>query len=242
MAPGKPLSFTCTESSAPPQGESPQPRRVSARSHSRPPVMQNPHNTLWPEDVHERQLAFTRMWSLHESKLSRFLRSRFSNPDDVSDALQQTALKAWAGLLHFRGEASLATWLERIALNEARAFYRKRARHNVSFSPWPDSTDDLESNPLECAATASHPLESLLRQESEQHLRVQVRALPQKLRIVVEEAILGELTSAEGAERLALSEACVKTRRFRALARLRSSWRQETLRFRISGKARPTSA
>ena len=39
---------------------------------------------------------------------------------------QETFVKAWQGLRSFRGEASLATWLTRLALNAARDYLRRQ--------------------------------------------------------------------------------------------------------------------
>ena len=41
------------------------------------------------------------------------------NHEDANDVLQNTFLKAWKGLGQFQGKSSLATWLYRIAVNEA---------------------------------------------------------------------------------------------------------------------------
>jgi len=40
------------------------------------------------------------------------------NAADAQDCTQETFIKAWRQLHHFRGDASLGTWLHRIAVNE----------------------------------------------------------------------------------------------------------------------------
>lgn len=46
--------------------------------------------------------------------------------DDADDVLQNTFIKAWTSLSTFRGEASLSTWLYRIAVNESLDFLRRQ--------------------------------------------------------------------------------------------------------------------
>ena len=46
--------------------------------------------------------------------------------DDANDVLQNAFIKVWNHLSSFRGQSSLATWLYRIAINEALDFIRKQ--------------------------------------------------------------------------------------------------------------------
>jgi RNA polymerase sigma-70 factor (ECF subfamily) len=49
--------------------------------------------------------------------------------DDANDVVQNTFIKSWKGLLNFRGDSKLYTWLYRIATNEAITFLRKKRKH-----------------------------------------------------------------------------------------------------------------
>src|SRR3569623_3794386 len=59
-----------------------------------------------------------------------------SNPDEASDLTQDTFLRALRSVNGFRGDASLKTWLFRIAINESRNRFRwwKRRRRDVTVS------------------------------------------------------------------------------------------------------------
>ena len=46
--------------------------------------------------------------------------------DDANDVLQNTFLKAWNAIDHFRGDADIGTWLYRIAYNESLTYLAKR--------------------------------------------------------------------------------------------------------------------
>jgi RNA polymerase sigma-70 factor, ECF subfamily len=47
------------------------------------------------------------------------------DPAEAQDCLQETFVRAWRRLAEFRGDSRLATWLHRIAVNEALARKRK---------------------------------------------------------------------------------------------------------------------
>jgi RNA polymerase sigma-70 factor (ECF subfamily) len=50
------------------------------------------------------------------------------NRADAEDAVQNTFLKAYWGLQHFRGDAAFYSWLHRIAVNSAKTMVSLRAR------------------------------------------------------------------------------------------------------------------
>ncbi len=64
--------------------------------------------------------AFEELIVLYAPRLQRMLRRTLGSSADAEEVLQETFLKAWRAIGAFRGEARFATWLYRIALNEAR--------------------------------------------------------------------------------------------------------------------------
>jgi RNA polymerase sigma-70 factor (ECF subfamily) len=50
------------------------------------------------------------------------------NLADAEDAVQETFIKAYWGLQHFRGDAAFSSWLHRIAVNSAKSVLLLRAR------------------------------------------------------------------------------------------------------------------
>lgn len=98
-----------------------------------------------------REAFFESMVKAYGPKLYNLIRSIVLNHDDADDLLQETLIKAWTSLGSFRNEASHATWLYRIALNEAlkhqqRATLKKRflffRPENRMISP---AVDDAEA-------------------------------------------------------------------------------------------------
>lgn len=58
-----------------------------------------------------------RMIREHQARLTRLCYALLHDRDLADDAVQETFLKAWRSMASFRGEASMKTWLSRIAIN-----------------------------------------------------------------------------------------------------------------------------
>ena len=48
-----------------------------------------------------------------------------SNPADKDDLYQEIVFNAWKGIINFKGEAKITTWLYQVALNTAITFIKK---------------------------------------------------------------------------------------------------------------------
>ncbi|MGH7044006.1 MAG: RNA polymerase sigma factor [Acetobacteraceae bacterium] len=70
--------------------------------------------------------AFTVLMRRSNRRLYRLARSILKDDAEAEDAVQETYVRAFNGLKAFRNDASLSTWLSRIAINEALACLRKR--------------------------------------------------------------------------------------------------------------------
>src|SRR5688572_28621495 len=71
------------------------------------------------------------------------------NSEEARDLTQETFLRAFQSIGHFRGEADLRTWIYRIAINQARNRWRwwRRRRRDVTVSidaPQPNGHSTLE--------------------------------------------------------------------------------------------------
>jgi RNA polymerase sigma-70 factor (ECF subfamily) len=73
--------------------------------------------------------AFAEIMRLHTGRLFAVSFSVVRNPSDAEEIVQDTFVRAHRGLVNFRGDSSLATWLYHIAFNLARNrywyFYRR---------------------------------------------------------------------------------------------------------------------
>lgn len=137
------------------------------------------------------------------------------NAEDARDVTQEAYLRAYRGLATFRGDAQFTTWLYRITANCASSYLGRRARHRHD-----DLTDDL---PVASTDPAGDPQSrgevAALRDE----LIVALRRLPPKLRAVVVLRDVYDLSHAEIAEELGISESAAKVRLHRARHRLRET-------------------
>src|SRR5713226_9679519 len=108
--------------------------------------------------------------------------------EEARDLTQETFLRAFQNVHRFRGDASLKTWIYRIAINQARNRWRwwRRRRRDVTVSL--DATDDQREKPL--AATlpgndALNPQQETLARERESQLREALLGLRRSYREAV---------------------------------------------------------
>jgi RNA polymerase sigma-70 factor (ECF subfamily) len=62
----------------------------------------------------------------YNQRLFRVTRTILKDDEEAQDVMQDAYVRAYANLRGFRGESSFATWLTRIAVNEALARARRR--------------------------------------------------------------------------------------------------------------------
>lgn len=82
-------------------------------------------------DEKTREEAFSVILNRYTEKLYWHIRKIVLIHDDTDDVLQNVFIKVWKNLLNFREEASLFTWLYRIATNEALSFLETKKRRRI---------------------------------------------------------------------------------------------------------------
>ncbi|HEX6963996.1 MAG TPA: RNA polymerase sigma factor, partial [Lacipirellula sp.] len=159
--------------------------------------------------------AFELLMRRYNQRLFRVVRSMLVDDGEAEDVVQQTYLQAFEHLAQFVGNARFATWLTKIAINEALARRRRsRAMHLVDFS----NPDNASMEPC----MASHqPDDQACLDELGAVLTRAIDGLPEDLRTVFTLRVIEEVDTEEAAECLGLSEANVKVRLHRARALLR---------------------
>lgn len=80
------------------------------------------------KSAEERNEAFGELLKAYGDKLYWHIRRIVVSHDDAEDVMQETAVKILTGLDGYRGDSSLATWLYRIATNEALLHLRRECR------------------------------------------------------------------------------------------------------------------
>ena len=128
------------------------------------------------------------------------IRRMVNNHDDANDLLQNTFMKAWGSIEHFRGDAKLSTWLYKIAINESITFLeRERKRQNISL----DDEESFLINTIEADEFIDGDELALL-------LRKAIATLPEKQRLVFNMKYYDEMKYEQMSEILGTSVGALK--------------------------------
>jgi RNA polymerase sigma-70 factor, ECF subfamily len=138
-----------------------------------------------------------------------------SDEDEARDVTQEAYLRAFRAIGRFRGEAQFTTWLYRITANCAATHLGRRRRHR--HDELDDDVEVADAEPTRDPVAATDG--ALLRQR----LEAAIAELPARLRTVVVLRDVYDLSHAEIAEQLGISESAAKVRLHRARRRLRTS-------------------
>jgi RNA polymerase sigma-70 factor (ECF subfamily) len=153
----------------------------------------------------------------HHRTLFRTARAILRDDAEAEDAVQEACLQAYKALGTFRGESQLSTWLVRITANEALMRRRRRVRA-ATITPM-----DREAQPDDQAGADAGPESHAQHGELRLLLNERIGALPDEFRAVFILRAVEELTVGETSAALAIPEATVRTRYFRARRLLKES-------------------
>lgn len=155
-------------------------------------------------------------WMLAVSR--RFLRDTAMS----EDAVQNAFVNIFRALERFEGRSTLKTWMHRIVVNESLAILRKNNRLKEN------SIDDLQPEfdengcRYEDRWTAFETPENMLQQSQvRDQVHERINALPDNYRIILLLRDIEEMSTAEVAAMLDLSETNVKVRLHRARSALK---------------------
>ena len=162
--------------------------------------------------------AFRAIMQRCNQRLFRVARAVMRNDDEAEDVLQESYLRAFAGIGLFRGESGLMTWLTAITLNEARGRLRRR-RPTMDLEVMDEI--GLRVIPFPGRAEAPNPEAEAVRSEVRRLLEQEIDALPEDFRIVFMLRDVEGCTVEETAAQLELNPQTVRTRLFRARQLLR---------------------
>jgi RNA polymerase sigma-70 factor (ECF subfamily) len=156
--------------------------------------------------------AFRAIMQKYNQRLYRIARGILRHDADAEDAVQEAYLKAFAHLAGFRGEASFATWLTRIAMNEALLRLRKQ-RATVPLEP-PGPRAAIIPFPL--AAADADPERTMAQRQILHLIERATDELPEAYRTVFIMRVIEGLSVEDTAQLLDLRPETVKTRLHRA--------------------------
>jgi len=155
-------------------------------------------------------------------RLYRRARGILRNDSEAEDVVQETYVRAFTHLEDFRGDSSLATWLGRIAINEALGRLRRR-RSTVEWTSLPPGTLEAQIIQFPLSAASQDPEKSMAQREIQHVVERAIDELPEAFRIVFITRVIEGMNVEETAEILELKPETVKTRLHRARTMLREN-------------------
>jgi RNA polymerase sigma-70 factor, ECF subfamily len=142
----------------------------------------------------------------HNQRLYRATRSILKDPAEAEDVMQEAYVRAFSHLDQFAGEAKFSTWLTKIAVYEALGRLRRRKQ-----------MDDIP----EGLSGSVNPEESAYKRELHSMIEAAIDVLPPLYRSVFLLREVEEMSGAEVANCLGITEETAKTRLHRARRMLR---------------------
>lgn len=160
------------------------------------------------------QVAWRALVDRHERAVAGVVVGMLGPGDEADDVGQETFIRFYRSLDAFRGDASLKTWLQRIATNLSLNALRRRKRGLRRFLDIDDvdeSTPQLQTDGSAAVSTRA----------SVELVRAAVSTLPDKHRPVVVLRMFEGYSTRETAEMLGIPEGTVLSRLSRALEQLK---------------------
>jgi RNA polymerase sigma-70 factor (ECF subfamily) len=165
--------------------------------------------------------AFEELFRRHHRAVYRTIVGITGRPEDAEDAVQSAFVKAFQNLRQFQGAARFATWLTRIAINEALGRIRESGRLQPLESAADRDEDDIMPRNLRAWDDDPELLRS--RAQTRELVEREILRLPPKYRLAVMLRDIQQLSAEEAAQVLGLSVPTLKTHLLRGRLMLRDA-------------------
>jgi RNA polymerase sigma-70 factor, ECF subfamily len=168
--------------------------------------------------------AFDRFVELYQPRIFSFSYGMCGHREDAEDVAQETLMQAFRKFDTLRAPEALNTWLFRIARNACLLKHRRSKfapEHELSLEEFMPRKDG-DAGPPEIPDWSRLPEEELLNAEIGEQLRRAIASLPPKYRMVLLLRDVQQLSTAEVAEIVEVSEDAVKTQLHRARLAVRA--------------------
>lgn len=154
--------------------------------------------------------AFARLYSEIYRDLYRFALCMLRHPQEAEDAVSEAVIAAYENISSLRKESSFKSWIFTILNNECRRALMKRGRERKI-------TDDADTYPGTAAAGAEPDY------AQREDIRRALELLDEEERMIVAFSVFGGYRSEEIAEMLNKNASSVRSRKRRALEKMRVS-------------------
>nr|WP_155712665.1 RNA polymerase sigma factor RpoE [Pseudoduganella dura] len=162
----------------------------------------------------ERQ-AFDLLVSKYQRRLMRLVSRIVHDPAEAEDVVQESFIKAYRALRHFRGDSAFYTWLYRIGINTAKNFLVTQSRRTPTSS-------DVDAEGAEAFDEGDHlrdintPESMLASKQIAETVNAAMDALPLDLRTAILLREIEGMSYEEISEIMSCPIGTVRSRIFRA--------------------------
>ena len=168
------------------------------------------------------EAAIRSIMQSNNRRLYRIARGILRNEGEAEDVVQETYVRAFTHLESFRGDSSLATWLARIAMNEALGRLR-RQQPSVEWTTLEPGFLEAQIIQFPLSPPSEDPEKTMAQREIQHVVEHAIDELPEAFRIVLITRVVEGMNVEETAEILGLKPETVKTRLHRARTMLRDN-------------------
>jgi RNA polymerase sigma-70 factor (ECF subfamily) len=165
----------------------------------------------------KKQEALALLMKKYKQRLYWHIRKMVIVHEDADDLLQNTFMKAWIHIENFRGDASLYTWLYRIATNETLNYINKKKEGLLN--------EDADMETMLGNRLETDPLFS--GDEIQKRLQKCILALPDKQRLVFNMKYFEDMTYEQISDVLGTSVGALKASYFHAVRKIEAFIRSE---------------
>ena len=162
--------------------------------------------------------AFNMLIEQYQTRVFNIAYGMLSDYEDASDATQEIFIKLYRSISSFKGQSAFTTWLYAICRNVCNDILRKRQKHGLTLSIYPDDDEDAVK---EIKSDMPTPDEVLELSEQQQAVKDAINSLKQEYKEVINYIDIMQLSYDEAARILRCPEGTLKSRLNRARNALR---------------------
>jgi RNA polymerase sigma-70 factor (ECF subfamily) len=171
--------------------------------------------------------AFAILIAQYHQPLYSLIARSLNDPADAADITQEVFIKVFRSIRSFHGDASLRTWLYRIALHEAsnqRRWWSRHKKQEITIDTPYDSEEDGNGVCLSStlADEGNSPFDNVAQIEVRERIEAALRQVPEAFRTVVVLREIEGFAYEEIAEILNVNLGTVKSRLTRGRSALRA--------------------
>jgi RNA polymerase sigma-70 factor (ECF subfamily) len=152
--------------------------------------------------------AFQELFRRFSQRIFRTALKILKEEESAKDALQETLINIHRAAHSFRGEAKLATWINRITVNVCLEMLRKNKKHSNR------TNDDVSEQVYLQDPKTADPFRETHRAEVKHRVRAALNRLTRKHSVVVRMHDLDGFTIREIAAKVGVAEGTIKSRLF----------------------------